>query len=158
MGAVIQEYFPELEYSRSVTPSCLVHTCFMEEHYVTGQVSWLNSECCFTAVTYKHKKSVEDLNRLKSWLPLLQPGTGAFRYCSAPEECCMLHLFFSQSLFVRDNTVSCTLQTYTQFFFFQTPEIHKHRKLSLSDSLKLIFCLTSISNSGQTRFLSENRK
>lgn len=57
MDAILWEYFPILEDSRSITANYLIHICLMVEHYDAEQVTWLDLECCYMAVRYKQSFS-----------------------------------------------------------------------------------------------------
>lgn len=101
MDAILWEYFPILEDSRPVTANYLIHIRLMVEHYDAEQVTRLNLECSYMAVRYK-----------QSFSPLKTFGSHSshscslaqrvFHYCSAPEDCCVLHLLYGQSLSLLD--------------------------------------------------------
>lgn len=57
MDAILWEYFPILEDSRSITANYLIHICLMVEHYDAEQVTRLDLECCYMAVRYKQSFS-----------------------------------------------------------------------------------------------------
>lgn len=147
IGAILWEYFPILEDSRSITPNYLMHICLNVEHYDIEQVAWLNSECCYMAVRYKERFSqLKSSIGLKVIAPIHTAWDNGYFIIALHQKNVVCCIYCMASLSLRHNPagephVHCK-HTHTFFRFLNFTNMGSFLKVTP----KLMFCLIIISN------------